>query len=282
MSTTWTGPGSDMSDAPLQTDRKWRTWSFIAVLAALLFGALLGVVIVPVVQSGSAGIDAWTAICRAVGVSPGSPARPTPLSEAVAQPVTMVAWTDKTVGEIYRADPKRGGALAQQNCIACHTVEGNTPDPTIPRNAGQSRFAIYKQLHDYKTGARVNPTMQPIAAPLDEQAIADLAAFYGALVRGAIDPNRGAPFVGSEIQNLVLNGDVRRGIPPCAACHGLAAGGPIETPTLTKQYPQYIQAQLTAFASGQRHNDIYHRMRGVASKLTPDEIKLLAVYYSGP
>ena len=44
---------------------------------------------------------------------------------------------------------------------------------------------------------------------------------------------------------------------------------------------QIVEAQLTAFASGQRHNDIYHRMRSVASKLTPSEMQLLAVYYSG-
>jgi cytochrome c553 len=43
----------------------------------------------------------------------------------------------------------------------------------------------------------------------------------------------------------------------------------------------YIEAQLKAFASGERHNDIYHRMRSVASKLTPQEIQLLAIYYSG-
>ena len=244
-----------------------------------MLGAVLGLVIVPVVQGSGAGIDAFTAICRALGVAPGSPARPTPPSEATAQPVTTVAWTGKTVTDIYHADPKRGEALAQEKCVACHTVEGNTPDPAIPRNAGQSRFAIYKQLHDYKSGARVNETMQPLVAQLDDQGIADLAAFYGALIRGAIDTSRG-PFFIPDAENLVLNGDIPRGIPPCAACHGLAAGGPIETPTLTRQYRQYIEAQLTAFATGQRHNDIYHRMRNVAAKLKPEEIERLAIYYS--
>ncbi len=88
-------------------------------------------------------------------------------------------------------------------------------------------------------------------------------------------------FVGIDIENIIRNGDFARGLPPCAACHGTRAGGPIETPTLTGRYAQYIEAQLNAFAAGQRHNDIYHRMRSVASKLTPKEIKLLAIYYSG-
>jgi cytochrome c553 len=59
------------------------------------------------------------------------------------------------------------------------------------------------------------------------------------------------------------------------------AGGPIETLTLTGQYTLYIEAQLKAFAGGTRHNDIYHRMRSVAAKLTPNEIKLPATCYAG-
>ena len=42
----------------------------------VLAGVLLGVLIIPVVQGRSAGIDAYTAICRALGILPGSPARP--------------------------------------------------------------------------------------------------------------------------------------------------------------------------------------------------------------
>src|SRR5437763_7222913 len=75
---------------------------------------------------------------------------------------------------------------AQERCVDCHTVEGNTPDPTIPRNLGQSRFALYKQLHDYKSGARVHEMMTAVVADLDDKAIADLAAYYGTLLRGVI------------------------------------------------------------------------------------------------
>jgi len=124
--------------------------------------------------------------------------------------------------------------------------------------------------------------MSPLVQDLDEKAIADLAAYYGALVRGAIDPHRTSPFfVGSAIENLVTNGDFSRGLPPCISCHGARAGGPIETPTLTGQYAQYLEAQLVAFASGKRTNDIYHRMRSVASRLKPEEMQLLGIYYSG-
>ena len=262
-------------------DAAWRLWSALAVAGIVITGGVLGFLILPVVQGQSGGIDAYTAICRALGVSPGTPARPNPVSDAAPQPVTRVSWTAQTFDEIYNADRAAGEKLAQERCIACHTLEGNTPDPTIPRNRGQSRFALYKQLHDYKSGTRTNETMTPLVADLDEKAIASLAAYYGALVRGTIDPEGSRPFVGADIENVVTNGDITRGLPPCAACHNARSGGPIETPTLTGQYPEYSEAQLRNFASGQRHNDIYHRMRDVASKLTPTEIKLLGIYYSG-
>ena len=174
-------------------DKRWRLWGGVAVAALLVIGVVLGILVIPIVQGQAGGIDPWTAICRAIGIAPGSPARPTPTSESPPYPVTRVSWTDATLNELYRAQRKDGEALAQERCIACHTVEGNTPDPTIPRNAGQSRFAIYKQLHDYKSGARVSDVMSPLVADLSDKQIADLAAFYGALVRGAIDPQRDFP-----------------------------------------------------------------------------------------
>src|SRR5438034_10778500 len=119
-----------MTDIPAASEFRWRLWSVIVVAVALLIGAGLGIVIVPVVQGEAGGIDAYTAICRAIGILPGSPARPTPTSASAPFPVSQVSWSDATINEIYRADRNSGAALAEQRCIACHTVEGNTPDPT--------------------------------------------------------------------------------------------------------------------------------------------------------
>ena len=262
-------------------DRSWRLRGTLGVLAALVVAGLLGFIVLPVVQGRAAGIDAYTAICRAIGILPGSPAQATPSSWATPQPVTQVSWSAATFEELYGANRANGARVAEERCIACHTLEGNTPDPTIPRNVGQSVFALYKQLHDFRSGARTSEIMTPLVKDLDDKQIADLALYYGRLFRGAIDPERSGVYVGVDIQNVVTNGIAARGLPPCSACHGARTGGPIETPTLTGQYAQYVEAQLKAFASGSRHNDIYHRMRSVAAKLTPDEIRLLATYYSG-
>ena len=60
---------------PHVLDQPWRIWASVAVICIVLAGVLLGVLIIPVVQGSSAGIDAYTAICRALGILPGSPAR---------------------------------------------------------------------------------------------------------------------------------------------------------------------------------------------------------------
>ena len=255
-----------------------RIWA--TVLALLAVGAFLAFIVIPLVQSRAAGIDGFTAICRAFGILPGSPARITPVTHATPQPVTQVAWTVATLAEIERADPRRGGQVAQERCVACHFPDGNSAAPTIPRMAGQSYFAIYKQLHDFQSGARVSEIMSAQVKELDDNSIADVAAYFGHLARGSSDLQN-PPFVPSEVENLVFNGDVARGLPPCIACHGASTGGPIEVPTLTDQHQDYLQAQLEAFAKGERHNYIYHRMRDVASRLTPREMVLLAIYYAG-
>jgi cytochrome c553 len=49
--------------------------------------------------------------------------------------------------------------------------------------AGQYAAVIYKQLLDFRSGARTNAVMSPFAANLSNQAIADLAAYYSYLPR---------------------------------------------------------------------------------------------------
>ena len=68
----------DQPSDPHVLDQPWRIWSTVAIMGILLVGILLGAVVIPVVQGWRAGIDAYTAICRALGILPGSPAQPQP------------------------------------------------------------------------------------------------------------------------------------------------------------------------------------------------------------
>lgn len=263
---------------PAVLDQPWRLWSAVAVMSILLVGILLGVVVIPVVQGWGAGLDAYTAICRALGILPGSPARPQPQDTTPPTPVSQVIWTPEVLQILARGDVAKGRAKVQEVCIACHGETGVSPAPEFPNLAGQSGAAIYKQLYDYRTGSRVHPLMTELAKALDEAVIADVAAYYAGQPQRQPNPVTLAEFPPAVVR-LVELGDPQRNIPPCASCHRAGAGGPIETPVLAEQRDEYLIQQLKLYASGERRNDVYARMRLIASRLTEDEIRGLARYY---
>jgi cytochrome c553 len=263
---------------PRVIDQPWRIWATVAVVGILLGGVLLGVIIIPVVQGRSAGIDAYTAICRALGILPGSPAQRQPVDRTPPTPVSQVVWTPDVLKILARADPEKGRAKVREMCVACHGENGISPAANFPHLAGQSGAAIYKQLHDYRTGSRSNDLMTGLAKALEEPAIADVAAYYAAQPQRRPSPVTLGEAPAAVIQ-LVELGDPARNLPPCAACHRLGSGGPIETPILSEQHQEYLVLQLKMYASGQRRNDVYGRMRAIAAKLTPAEMEGLARYY---
>ncbi|HEY7662626.1 MAG TPA: c-type cytochrome [Xanthobacteraceae bacterium] len=259
-------------------DRPWRIWATIAVFGIVLSGILLGVLIIPVVQGHREGIDAYTAICRALGILPGSPARQQVPDRTPPTPVSQVVWTPHLLQILADANPERGRAKVQEVCVACHGEQGVSVAPEYPNLAGQSGAAIYKQLSDYRSGSRANPLMTGIAKALDEATLADVAAYYAAQPMRNPNPATLADAPAS-IVHLVELGDPSRNIPPCAACHRAGAGGPIETPVLAEQVKEYLVLQLKMYAAGERRNDVYGRMRTIAAKLSPSEIDGLATYY---
>jgi cytochrome c553 len=172
-----------------------------------------------------------------------------------------------------------GAQLAQEICAACHGQTGVSPDPKYPHLSGQSALAIYKQLHDFRSGVRQNELMSPVAQTLNDEQIIALANHYASLVQGTLD-RRLIVEANPQVDRLVRTGDTARGIPGCQSCHGVGAGGPMETPTISGQYRQYLMTQLHNFASRSRQNDVFARMRGVAGQLTADEIELLSRFYA--
>lgn len=249
-----------------------------AIGAVLLAGMLFGFVLLPVMQGRQAGIDAWTAFCRSLGIGPGTPAASSPVDTSAPRPVSDVAWTPAVLAALAGATGPSRPEAAQQ-CASCHGEQGIATDPAYPNLAGQSAAAIFKQLHDYRSGARVHEVMTPMAQGLSEADLAPLAVHFAAQPKGSLDvtarADRNLP-----IADLVFRGAPERGIPACQACHGARSGGPIETPTLSRQNEAYLADQLRRYARGDRGNDVYGRMRGFAAKLTEDEIRRLAAFYA--
>ncbi|HEX5353083.1 MAG TPA: cytochrome c [Rhodanobacteraceae bacterium] len=66
-------------------------------------------------------------------------------------------------------------------CEACHGTDGNGIAPNYPALAGQYQDYLEQALHEYKDGQRTNAIMNGMAAPLTDQDIQDLAAFFSSL-----------------------------------------------------------------------------------------------------
>ena len=77
----------------------------------------------------------------------------------------------------HAGDPA-AGQTKTKTCVACHGPDGNSASAEFPRIAGQHYDYLLKALKDYKSGARKNPIMAPMAANLSVRDMEDLAAFY--------------------------------------------------------------------------------------------------------
>src|SRR5215211_5969438 len=185
-------------------DQPWRRWATIIIIGVLGFSVVFGFIVLPVVQGYGAGIDPWTAICRAVGIAPGSPTMRQPTSDAQAKPTTNVAWSTDLLRAL--ANTSGPGADIAQSCAACHGERGIASDPQNPSLAGQSAVAIYKQLNDYKSGSRVHEIMTGIAQALDDEQMKAASAHFATRTRWAVDPTT-AQVLDQDVVRLVERGD---------------------------------------------------------------------------
>jgi cytochrome c553 len=163
-------------------------------------------------------------------------------------------------------------------CAACHTADGSRGSPANPILQGQHAEYLVKQLTDFKSGKRKNAVMTAMAAPLSEEDIRNVAAFYaGKAAKPGFAKNKDTVELGQKIWR---GGIAERNIPACAACHGPGGAGiPAQYPRLGSQHGDYIEAQMTAFRSGARVNS--PQMTAVAAKMNDKEIKAVSDYVAG-
>lgn len=173
------------------------------------------------------------------------------------------------------------GKTKAMACGACHGMDGNsTTNPEWPNLAGQHASYLVEQLKAFKTGTRKNVNMNAMAAPLSDEDMTDIAAYFSTqtLNIASVDP------AGTEVgAKLYRGGNTATGVPACMACHGPnGAGNPgAKYPALRGQHAAYTALQLKAYKSGERNHGAAAIMATIAARLTPEEIDSVSKFLQG-
>ena len=184
------------------------------------------------------------------------------------------------------------GATKSATCVACHGANGNSVNPLWPSLAGQNAAYLASQLKHFKANARINSNgvMIGLVAPLSDQDIEDLAAFFSLQTPSGLEAD---PSYWQAGQTLYRGGDSSRAIPACMACHGPSGSGNPAAgyPALRAQHSEYVVKELNDYASGKRYsnNDKGDTTGGlnaaimdtIAQRLSPQDIRNLASYVQG-
>lgn len=81
-------------------------------------------------------------------------------------------------GQAYAAQNTEAGAAKAALCGGCHGPNGISVNPLWPNLAGQHAEYLIKQITAFRSGSRVEPTMQPFVANLTDADIEAIAAFF--------------------------------------------------------------------------------------------------------
>ncbi len=198
------------------------------------------------------------------------------------------------------------GKTQAASCAGCHGEDGNSMVSSFPKLAGQHESYLIKQLQAFKNGSRNAPMMAPLAMGLTANAVENIAAYYASQ---KISPND-MPVLESdededdldeaeqadaetkkqaELKDLIAlgsdlyrNGDLKREVSACIACHGPYGEGnkPAAFPALRSQHADYLIKSLTDYKKGTRQNNPDNMMHMIAYKMTDRQIKAVSYFIS--
>ena len=95
--------------------------------------------------------------------------------------ITLAIATAAVLAAPAFAGDAAAGKSKSGMCAACHGPAGISAIPMYPNLAGQKEAYLAKQLKDFKSGARKDPVMAPMAMALSDEDVANIAAYYASL-----------------------------------------------------------------------------------------------------
>ena len=172
------------------------------------------------------------------------------------------------------------GQKKSTTCQGCHGTDGNSYANNWPNLAAQHASYIEKQIGDFQSGKRKDPTMSSMVGELSEQDTVDIAAYFS---QQSLVTNTSAKLDVALIalgKKIYKGGNVYSGVPACSSCHGPNGAGiqSANFPVLAGQKIDYVKKTLQDFRTKTRSNDPRSIMQNVAASLTDNEIKSVASY----
>jgi cytochrome c553 len=178
------------------------------------------------------------------------------------------------LGLIVRSGGGQGQTIEEkaQVCAACHGDAGVPLQKTFPVIWGQYQGYLYLQLRDYKSGARKNDIMTPLAQTLERGDMMALALYFSQKRW----PDLQQPQASADVARRALQANTSIG---CTGCHQSEYQGEGTQPRLSGQSREYLQQTMMDFRNRTRGNN--PGMTDLMLATSPDDIDALAQYTAG-
>jgi cytochrome c553 len=165
-------------------------------------------------------------------------------------------------------DAERGRAKAEI-CLGCHGENGNSTTELTPSLAGQPETFTTLQLILMRERLRQVPVMQEAVRELNDDDIADLAAYFAELppLPSAAPPDEAKLARGGEFAQRLR----------CGSCHLNDYAGREQMPRLAGQREDYLLHAMREYRDNQR-TGTDTSMSGVLYGLSNDDLAALAHY----
>lgn len=167
----------------------------------------------------------------------------------------------------------KAGELAAGACAGCHSIDGNALNPEIPSLAGQPAEYLIKAMKDYRDGHRNDPLMADAVRKMQDESIANLAAYYAS--QKLESPLHQA---GQDTGQFSPLADGHKIAGSCDGCHG-RNGNSVKAgvPSLTGLHVKYLVSATKSYRDGTRKNGV---MKKMVAHLSDTDIEKAAFYYA--
>ena len=159
-----------------------------------------------------------------------------------------------------------------QICAACHGANGVPQQKTMPVIWGQYQGYLYLQLRDYKSGARKNDIMSPLAQMMERDEMMALALYFSQKPWPDLQ-QQPAP---ADIAKQAVAANVSIG---CTGCHLGEYQGAGTQPRLAGQTREYVHQSMMDFRTRSRGNN--PGMTDLMLATSVEDLDALAQYMAG-